>query len=414
MRIVQSVLNLIITMLTARYLGPSNFGTINYAASIVAFFTPIVHLGFTSILVRELISEPKAEGEILGTSLLSCIGTALCGMVGMFAFTMVANHGETETIIVCILYSFVLLADALGLLTYWFQAHLLSKYTSIVSLIVYIIVSAYKVFLLITGKNVYWYAVSNVIDYALIGILQFVVYKHLGGSRLTFSHARFKDLFRKGKYYIISGLMIAVFAQTDRIMLKLMISAEATGLYSAAVACAGMTGFIFSAIIDSAAPSIFSSVKVSQEEFENNVRCLYSVIIYCALIQNVVITVFAKPIILIIYGKQYLAAVPALQVIVWYTTFSYIGVVRNRWLLAKERQYLIPRIDISGALANVVLNLILIPQFGIIGAAVASLVTQMLANVVMGWIIKGVRQNNKLMFQSLNPKYVVAMLRKLF
>ena len=206
-------------MLTARFLGPSNFGIINYAASIVAFFTPIVNLGFTGIMVRELVKEPDKEGEILGTSVASFIITGILSMIGMAAFVLVANPGEKETFIVCCLYSIILIVDAFGPLAYWFQAHLLSKYTSITSLIVYFLVAVYKIFLLATHKSVYWFAISNALDYLLVGIAQVIIYKKLGGQGLTASMERFKNLFSKGKYYILSGLMVAVFSQTDRILL---------------------------------------------------------------------------------------------------------------------------------------------------------------------------------------------------
>ena len=61
-KIAQSLIQLIVGMLCARYLGPSNYGLINYAASIVAFVLPIMRLGFDSTLVRELIENPENEG----------------------------------------------------------------------------------------------------------------------------------------------------------------------------------------------------------------------------------------------------------------------------------------------------------------------------------------------------------------
>ena len=69
-RVIQALLALIISMITARYLGPSNYGLLNYAISIVTFVLPIMKLGITSILVQEFISEPEKEGETLGTSLV--------------------------------------------------------------------------------------------------------------------------------------------------------------------------------------------------------------------------------------------------------------------------------------------------------------------------------------------------------
>ena len=63
-RMAQSVFSLIITMLTARYLGPSNYGVISYAASVVAFVVPIMQLGFNNVLVQETVMNPDDEGKI--------------------------------------------------------------------------------------------------------------------------------------------------------------------------------------------------------------------------------------------------------------------------------------------------------------------------------------------------------------
>ena len=100
-------------MFCARYLGPSNYGLINYASSIVSFAIPIMRLGFDAILVYELIESPDKEGEILGTSLIMNIISSVVCIGGVTTFVLFANSGETETIIVCVIYSISLFFAAL-------------------------------------------------------------------------------------------------------------------------------------------------------------------------------------------------------------------------------------------------------------------------------------------------------------
>ena len=118
-------------------------------------------------------------------------------------------------------------------------------------------------------------------------------------------------------------------------------------------------------------------------------------------------TVFATYIISIIYGTAYLPAISALQIVVWYTTFSYYGAIRNIWILAEGKQKYLWLINLLGAIANVLLNFLLIPSFGINGAAVASLITQLFTNVIIGWIIKPISRNNVIMLKGLNLKLCV-------
>ena len=411
-RIVQAVFALIINMLTARYLGPSNYGLITYASSIVAFVIPLMQLGLSNILVQEIVNDPEREGTILGTSMLLSFCSSVCCIIGVTAFALFANPNEPVTILVCFLYSLMLIFQALDLIKYWFQAKLLSKYTSIVSLCAYLAVSLYKIFLLVTAKNVFWFALSNAFDYALISISIIIIYFKLGGQRFSFSLQLGKELFSRSKHYIFSSMMVTIFAQTDKIMLKHMIDESATGYYGAAVACAGMMSFVFAAIIDSFRPAIFEGRKLSESVFTHRLAVLYSIIIYFSLAQSVVITILSGVIIRVIYGTAYAPSARALQIVVWYTTFSYLGSVRNIWILASNLQKHLWKINLSGALANILLNAVLIPVIGINGAALASLITQFFTNVIVGYIIKPIIPNNRIMIDGLNPKYLCEAVRK--
>ena len=399
----QSLLSFFINMLTVRYLGPSNYGVVNYAASLTSFLTPVMNLGITSILVQELVQHRDSEGEILGTSFVLTLCSSVLCMISMVAFSMVANPGDRLTVIACAIYSLILPLYALREIVCWDQSHLLSKISSIVGIVAYVVVSAYKIFLLTTGKSVLWFAVSNSLDVLIISAALHVIYRRRGGQRFSFSAKTAHRLFSRGKYYIIPNLMVAIFAQTDRIMLKSMMSSEAVGYYSAAVACAMITNFIFSALIDSFRPVIFSDKKAGRSKYLDDLRLLYGLVIFLSLGQSLFMTVFAKWIVRIIYGAAYAPTVSALQIVVWFTTFSYLGAVRNVWILAEEKQKHLLAINLSGAAANVVLNALLIPRYGILGASAASLATQFFTNIVVGWLIPALRPNNQLMLSALNP-----------
>ena len=408
-KIVQSILSFIIGTLTVRYLGPTNYGVITYACSVISFLLPIMQLGLKHTLVKEIIRNPNSEGEILGTALILNIISSLFCMAGAIMFVSVANVGEQETIIVCALYSLVLLFQATEMTMYWFQAKLLSKYPSIATLIAYVVVALYKVYLLVTGKSVIWFAASYVLDFFLISIILLAVYKKLSNQKLSINWNVARQMLSRSKYYIIPSLMVVFYQHTDRIMLKLIIGDIETGLFSAAVACTGMTGFVFHAIVDSARTVILETKDRDPELYERRVAQLYSIITAFALTQSILMTILAKPIICLLYGEAYLNAVPMLQLAVWYDTFGYYGSVRNIWILAEEKQKHLTKINVVGALANVVLNACLIPIWGGIGAAIASIISQFFTNVLIGFIYEPIRRNNYLMLKGLNPKVIISI-----
>lgn len=410
-KIAQSLINLVIGLITARYLGPSNYGVISYVASVVAFALPIMQLGLNHTLVKEFVKSPEREGEILGTALFINILSSFFCMAGSIAFIAIANAGEKETILVSILYSFTLLFQATEMTQYWFQSKLISKYPSIASFCAYVVVAIYKIFLLATQKSIVWFAFSNVLDYFLISIMLIIIYKKLGSQKLTINFKTGRAMLSVSKYYIIPSLMVMIFHHTDRIMLKNMMNETETGFYSAAITCIGISGFVFSAVIESARPTILETKDINSELYEKRMIQLYSIITFLALSQSIVMTLFAKPLVLVLYGNEYLKSASILAVAVWYVTFSYYGSVRNIWILAEGKQKYLTGINVVGAIANVALNYVLIPIFGAIGAAVASLITQFFTNVIIGFIFKPIRRNNYFMIKSLNPKILIELIR---
>lgn len=410
-RIIQSLISLVIGMISARYLGPSNYGVITYVSSVVAFALPIMQLGLNQTLVKEFVQSPEREGKILGTSLVINVLSSIVSMIGSVAFVFLVNAGERETILVCILYSLTLLFQATEMTQYWFQYQLLSKYPSIATLCAYVAVSLYKIFLLVTQKSVVWFALSNVLDYFLISVILMVIYFKVGNQRLSFDWRLGREMLSRSKYYIIPSLMVMIFQHTDRIMIKLMMGETETGFYSAAITCVGISGFVFSAVIDSMRPVILEEKGKDQARYENRVAQLYAIITFISLAQSIGMTVLAKPLVNLLYGAEYAPTAGILCVAVWYVTFSYYGSVRNVWILAEGKQKYLFGINVIGAVANVLSNLLLIPRWGGVGAAVASLITQFFTNVIIGFVFKPIRENNRLMLKGLDPRVLLGTLR---
>lgn len=411
-KIVQSLISFVIGMITARYLGPSNYGLISYAASIVAFFQPIMKLGFDSTLVQEFIYCPEDAGKTLGTSLVFNVIASLASIVGILSFVMLVNAGERETIVVCFLYSLILLFQACEMTQYWFQSQLMSKYPSIVALVAYILVSIYKIYILVTEKGIRWFVVVHVIEAIIIAGLLLILYKKIGGQKLSFSFALGRKMLRRSKYYIWSGLMVVIFQQTDRVMLKLMLGEAETGYYSAALTCVGITAFVFGAIIDSARPPILESRKTSEITYEKHLILLFSMITYLSVVQAIGMVLFAKPMVTLLYGTAYAPAAYILQISVWHVMFGYYGMARNVWILAEEKQEFLMGINLIGAAVNVVGNLLLIPVWGGCGAALASVVTQFCANFLLCYLIKPLRPVGKIILRSFDPRYMLRYVKK--
>ena len=409
-KIVQALIQFVVGVLTARYLGPANYGLINYAASVVAFFTPLMELGLRNTLVQEYVTSPKREGEIMCTSLLLNLVSAVACMVGATAFVAVANPNDGMTLWVCTLYSLTLLTQAFEMLQFWFQAKLISKYSSLAMLGAHAVMSAYKIYLLASGKNVMWFALSHAVEYGVAGILLLWAYKRKGQYKLQFSLPLAKEMLRKSRYYIIASLLVVLYARVANLILMQQYGEVETGYYAAASTCTCIAGFVFDAIIDTARPVVLSSQSRSMEAFEQNVSRVYAIISWLAIAQGVAFTIFAELIVRMLYGDDFLPAVPVMQILGWSWVFSRMGTVRDIWILGTNNHRFLWIINLSGAIASILINLLFVPLWGACGAAIACVLAQLFTNVIMGYIIKEIRPNNRLLLKGMNPKLLIDLI----
>lgn len=411
-KIAQSVLSIVVTAISARFLGPSNYGIISYAASIVSFVSPIALLGISNVIVQELINSDNKDGLVLGTSItLSFISSFAC-LLGIFSFSLIANANQEEVTLVCVLYGLMLFFQSTELVVYWFQSKFLSKYSSVVSLIAYVIVSLYKIILLVNKVNIFWFALSNALDYLIISVVLILIFRKKTNQKLRFDKNIAKKIFNRSKHYIIPNLMIVIFTQTDQIMLKHMIDEKATGIYNAALTCAWMGSFVYTALIDSIRPAVFQNYKeYNLEKYEKSIIAMYSSIIYFGLFMGILLSFLSSFVIDVLYGSEYGDSKIILMVLAWLSLISNLGTVRNVWVLSQNKQKYLWIINASGAALNVVLNLFLIPIVGGFGAAIASLASQIFANVVVTFLFKPYRESFFLMCKGFNPARILDILK---
>lgn len=404
-RVAEKVIAFVVGLWSANYLGPSNQGLISYAGAYTSFFMALCTLGINSVVVKELIEHQHEHGTVLGTAMLLKMLSSLLSVGMILGISCVVDKGEPTTILVVALCSIGLLLNVLETFHYWFQSRLQSKVTAIAVLVGYAISSGYKILLLIWQKPVEYFALATSIDYLFVGAFQFIAYKKFGGARLRFSAAYGRQLLRRSAPFILPALMVAIYGQTDKFMLKQMLGEEANGYYSTAANFCVCWCFILSAIIDSVTPTVFEANKQHDEAlFNRRNKQLYAIVFYLSLFVSLCFTLLAKPLISVLYPK-YPESVNPLRVICWYVAFSYLGVARNAWLVCKDRQKYLIFISLSAAVVNFGLNLLLIPKLGPTGAAIASLIAQ-IATVIVPAFIKPLRENAKLMLDAILLKGV--------
>lgn len=400
-KVTQMLLALFVSTWSARYLGPGDFGLVNYGNTFTSFFMAFCTLGINSVIIKEFVDAPEETGRTLGTAVLLRVISSLLSAVLIVGIVSVVDYGEPVTIAVVALCSISLVFHALDTFNYWFQYQYRSKVTAIAGLLAYIATTAYRIVLLVQGKSVQWFAFALSVDYIVLGLVLVIAYKSRGGPRLSFSWDYAKRLLKKSYHYILSGMMVAIYGQTDKLMLKQMLDETSVGYYSVATTISGMWVFILAAIIDSMYPTILRLHNEGKTAFERKNRQLYAIVFYMSVVVSLGFMVLGDLTIQILYGEAYLPASTPLKIVTWYTAFSYLGVARNAWIVCEGNQKYLKYIYLGAAVMNVGMNLLLIPIWGTVGAAVASLLTQIFTSMILPCCIKALRPNAVLMLQAI-------------
>lgn len=195
--------------------------------------------------------------------------------------------------------------------------------------------------------------------------------------------------------------MVVIYSKADTIILGNIIDETNVGYYSAATTLCNAWPFVLTAIIDSASPIIVETFKKNKEEYEKKIKQLYAAVFYISVFAAIGITLLSGFIINILYGPEYINAIAPLRIVCWSTIFSYLGVARTPWMQCENKLKYEATLSFLGAVVNVVLNIIFIKLYGIIGAAIALLLTQFLTNIVFVYLIKEIRHNAELVLNAI-------------
>ncbi len=376
-RISQMIIQFLVGTFSARYLGPNNYGTINYVASYISFFASFCSLGLNGVIINEYINHSEEEGKITGSAIFLRFLTAiLCSIAFLALIYVIDGRNDSTVMIVAVLCAIQLPFTAFDTINFWYQSKLLSKYASIIQTLAFLIVSIYKIFLLVTAKSVYWFAFSTSLDIILLAIFYYAGYQKQKLQKLGYSWLVGKRILKGSIHFIISDMMVYVYTYTDRIMIKQMLgSTTEVGLYSAASVIVGIISFIPISIIDSARPVIMAAKKENEELFKLRVRQTICVVAWISFAYSFFLLLLAKPVIYLIYGKDYIDAALCLRILVWSNAFSFIGGIRSIWLIAEGKNNFVWKLSVLSAITNVLFNLIFVHFYGMNGASIATLLT---------------------------------------
>jgi O-antigen/teichoic acid export membrane protein len=261
-------------------------------------------------------------------------------------------------------------------------------------------VAVYKIYILASAKSVLWFAFSTSLDFLIIAILLIFVYPNQGGPRLSFSWTLAKNLLKNSYHFILSSFFVLIYTQMDKLMIEAFYDETQVGYYGIATSIYNYWALVLTALINAVRPSIISAKSVNEGEYIKRLKRLYALLAYGCFAAALFFTFFGKYLIPLVYGDAYIPSVSAVTITMWYAAFSLIGTARGIWIVCEDKNKYVKYYVMLGAAANFVLNYILIPAYGINGAAIATLLTQIITCVIAPMLFRETRIHTKYVLEA--------------
>ncbi|MFT7460164.1 MAG: O-antigen/teichoic acid export membrane protein [Planctomycetota bacterium] len=377
-KILRMGVGLFIGVWIARYLGPEQFGLLSFATAFVGLFGAIAGLGLKSIVVRDIVRDPACKEEILGTAAaLQIIGGLLSYGLIIGTIFWLRPDDVLAKVLVAILGS-MMLFKASEVAIDWFQSQVLSKYTVWVQNGSFLIFAAIKVGLILNHAPLTAFAWAMMAEALVVALLMLVMLSLFGPRlrQLRITLVRARTLLKDCWPLIISSISIVIYMKIDQIMLGQMINDEAVGIYSVAARISEAWYFLAIIINESIRPSLIRIRVQSSELFLYRLQKVFNLMVQLSFSVALVMTFFSPMIISLLFGEDYNESIGVLQIHVWAGVFVFLNNAVWAWYIIENKQKIANIRIIIGLSLNILLNWILIPKYGAIGAAIATLVSR--------------------------------------
>jgi PST family polysaccharide transporter len=383
-RIFRMGVALVVGVWVARYLGPEQFGLLNYALAIVTLFTAIASLGLDNIVVRDLVRRPQEAARTLGTCVALQLAGSLAAMVLTVGTVSLLRPDDAVARMAVAVLSLGLLFKSTDAIRFWFESHVQSKYTVRAEATAFALFALIKVGLLVGEAPLMAFVWAMPAETGLAALLMAAAYMRQGQSPRgwSFDKGRARKLLHDSAPLILSVLAVTIYTRIDQVMLGQMAGDQAVGIYSAAVRLSEVWYFVPVAIGASVFPTLIATREQDMERYRHHVQRLFSLMSVLSLAVALPVTLWADEIVTLLYGTGFPGAADILVIHVWAAPFVFHGVAGSRWYLAENLQGLMFYRALAGCALNVALNLLLIPRYGAVGAAWGTVAAQAMSTFV--------------------------------
>ena len=388
-KVVNIASGLLVGILVARYLGPEQFGLMNYVVSYVTLFSILASFGLDHVEIRELSKLNADKDAILGTAFAIRLLFAAVTVL-LILLTLVTFESDLFTFIMVMVYSLSLILSTLNVIRNYFTSIILNEYVVKTEILRTVIGSGIKVLLLVNHCSLAWFIVASTFDFALIGSGYLYSYHKKEGSTRNwqFAPSTALMLIKEAFPLLLSGTAIVIYQKINAIMIRNMMDNASVGQFSVASRLTELAIFIPMVIAQTVTPLLVKAHQEDPARYHAKQQQFMDIMVWSSISIALVMSVTASPVIRLLYGEKYLNAIPVLQIMAWRAVFMALFAGSGQLIVIERLQRYAAIRNIIGCIVSVGLNFLLIPVWGIVGSAVATVLTMAFSGYFSHFFIK--------------------------
>lgn len=399
-RVARMGLQFLVGAVVARHLGPEGFGALNFALAVTGLLGVFAALGLDAVFGRELLLEPERAGALLGTAFLSRLVAALF-LYPVVAILALSQAADTRaSLLIC---GLMLLIVPVTVFNTHFEIRLQARYTVWAANAAFILCTMVRILLVARDASVAPFAATYLIEPVITAVVLYCFYRRAGGrvGSWRWEAPLALRLLKQSWPLMLGGLAIMIYMRIDQIMLAKMRGEAEVGIFCAALRLSEVWYFIPMALSLSLFPSLVRSRALDRAAYGRRIGQLYDLNAGVAYALIAVMLPCAPWLFALIFGRGFTGSDGVFQIHLLACPFVFLGVARGQYLLNEGFTRFIFLSTVAGALVNVGLNLLLIPEYGAHGAAVATVLSQAMSTLVSSFLWSPTRSNGYLQLRSL-------------
>ena len=397
-------IKIIVGFAVANYLGSTQNGLLNFPLAFVAFFIAAAALGLDGFLTRELLNTPEKKDELLGTSFWLRFVSGFIILPVIYLTYSIVNQTEiiNTPLSYILIVAFIGIIQSLNVIDCYFQSQVQAKYVMYVQVAGNISSAIIKLVLIYLSAPLIAFVGALLFDAMLLALGYVLTFSINGNSVLNwkFDKVLAVYLLRNSWPLAFSTVLITIYMKIDQLMVSSFLGVKELGVYSTVVPLSESWYFIPVAIVTSVFPAIMNAKRDDPARYKRRLQDMYDLMVIMSLSIAVVMTFASKLVYQIFYKPEYWYGADALSVHVWAGVFVFLGTASGQYLIAEGLTKLAMIRTGVGAVINIALNIILIPKYGILGAAYSTLIAYGVATFFI-LFIPSTRHQGLMMLKSL-------------